>query len=487
MEFSHPLFLLAILAIPFAWIFFYQIKFPSASLEKFIDAHLLQHLLLGANKEKRWKSLLLWSFSWTCLTLALAGPRWDYREVETFVPDQHLVIVLDLSESMNATDIKPSRLTRAKQKIEDLLNNSKGMKIGLIAFAADPHMIAPLTEDSETVRHLLRSLDTSVVYVQGSRLGSALEMADHLLEKEQNKSVLVISDGGFEDTSGAILTAKKLRNQGTQLYVMGIGTPEGAPIKGSKTLSKLEKNKLKELGTYLEPHEELILEPVVTSSKKEKIWEEYFYLFLLPTLPIFLWWMRRGYLIPLLLFSFNAEAYFKNTEELGVEAVQEGRYEEAFQILQDPYRKGVAAYKAGHYAEAETLFSRSNRPEVALSAQYNLGNALAMSQKLKEAIAAYEEVLKKDPDHIRAKENLELLKKMQEEEKQNQQKEEPEKQEEEEKSDQQQEKPNETKTEEEQNADLWLNQIESDPKDFLKNKFYIESKKNKTQKGIDPW
>ena len=75
--------------------------------------------------------MLLWSVVWACLTLALAGPRWNFREMETFSRDQSLVILLDLSESMNATDIKPSRLVRAKQKIEDLINLSKGVKIGL--------------------------------------------------------------------------------------------------------------------------------------------------------------------------------------------------------------------------------------------------------------------------------------------------------------------------------------------------------------------
>lgn len=524
MEFSHPLLLFAILIIPLAWLLFYQMKFSSPALEKFIDAHLLPYLLIGPLSRSPVKSLLLWSFVWACLTIALAGPRWDYREVETFVPDQNLVIVLDLSESMNAKDIKPSRLIRAKQKIEDILNDSKGIKIGLIAFAADPHMIVPLTDDTETVRHLLQSLDTSVVYVQGSRLGSALEMAGRLLEKEQNKAVLVISDGGFEDTSQAIGFSKKLKQQGIKLYAMGMGTDEGAPVKGSKTLSKLEKDKLKALGTYLEPHEELVLETGIAGSKKQKIWEEHFYLFLLPALPILLWWMRKGYLIPLfLLFFIPSEAYFKNSEELGVEAVLEGNYEKALQTLQDPYRKGVAAYKAGHFEEAESLFRNSTRAEVALSAQYNLGNALAQSGKLKEAISAYEEVLIKDPSHIRAKENIELLKKMLEEEKQNQeenkdqQEQSQENKDQEEKQDQGQgndsegqeeenkdsdpeqeqnseatshqkeETSEQAKREEEQNADLWLNQIASDPKDFLKNKFYIESKQNHTQAGIDPW
>ena len=158
--------------------------------------------------------------------------------METFSQDQSLVILLDLSESMNATDIKPSALVRAKQKIEDLLNLSKGVKIGLIAFAADPHMITPLTEDKETIRHLLPSLETDLVYIQGSRLSSALEWP--LQCWRQNRAIirllLVISDGGFEDAS-AITTAKKLAEKGIVIHAMGIGTVEGAPLQDQKGMS----------------------------------------------------------------------------------------------------------------------------------------------------------------------------------------------------------------------------------------------------------
>ncbi len=554
LHFAHPLWLWTLLAIPLVWglfFFYYRGQQPLHKLEKFIDKHLIPYLLLGGEHKKKrvWTPLLFWSLVWSCLVLALAGPRWDFREIATFTRDQSLAILLDLSESMNAKDISPSRLGRAKQKVEDLLNMSKGIKIGLIAFAADPHMIVPMTEDKETIRHLLPSLDTDLVFVQGSKLASALEMADTMLENEpgNNKAILVISDGGFEDAS-AIHTAKRLAEKGIVLYTLGVGSLEGAPLKdrqgvvlkknGSPILSKLEKEKLREInkighGRYFDgDHSEqvaLLFDDLEKRSdvqheakKNQRFWEERFYLFLLPVLPFFLWWYRRGYIFALLLFILmpaysqaSLSSYFYNAEQQANQAYENGDYPTAWQAFQDPYRKGVASYRMGDYKAAEELFRQSTRPEVASSAAYNLGNALVQQNRLHDAIAAYEEVLEKWPDHKLAQENLELVKKMLEEQKQQQQEN---KQNQQEDSDQQKNEQNqqqqeqkedaspkqdteeqselspqkESKTptprsQEDLDADLWLNQITNDPKSFLKNKFYLESKKNGTKEEVDPW
>lgn len=625
LHFAYPVFLWAALVVPLVWMvffLFYRSVSSSPQLEKFIDRHLLPYLLIGTTGKRSsfWKTLVFWSMAWLCLTFALAGPRWNFKEIETFSKDQSLVILLDLSESMNAKDLKPSRLARAKQKIEDILNLSKGVKIGLIAFAADPHMITPLTEDKETIRHLLPSLGTDLVFVQGSQLSSALDMASKMLEAEpgNNKSILVLSDGGFEDAS-ALVTVKKMAENGVIIHAMGVGTSEGAPIldhedavikkNGMPIISKLEKERLSEIsragkGRYLEVHysdheEAFILnelakraETQLEIGKKNQLWDERFYLWVFPVLPLILFWFRRSYVFLGFLFLFqplNIQAvspshYLLNSEQQGKQALDEGDYTTAGEIFQDCYRKGVALYKAGDFAKAEEMFRMSSREEVACQATYNRGNACVQQQKLKEAVAAYEEVLKKWPDHQKAKENLELVKKMLEQQKQdpsnsdqenpddkkdsqkdqnqeknNQENQQSDKQDQEsedsqndsqeqeppqdekqdldpsqeEKSDEQdshddndikdeEEKPEDKsqsnqdldkdqdeekeqenqqpqpsqeeeqelqscKSQEDQEADFWLNRITNDPKKFLKNKFYIESKKNGTTKGIDPW
>ncbi|MGA8164301.1 MAG: VWA domain-containing protein [Waddliaceae bacterium] len=454
-HFAHPLWLWAAAVIPLAWLLFllYHQEFrPARRLEAFIDKHLLPYLLINreGGKSSLLSALVLWSGVWASLTLAIAGPRWDFHEIETFSRDQSLMIVLDLSKSMDAQDSKPSRLVQARRKIEDLINAAKGVKIGLIAFAADPHMIAPLTDDVETIRHLLPSLDTDLVYLQGSRLSPALKMAANVFDGEpgENKCLLVISDGGFEDAS-AMTTAKELAKKGVVIHSLGVGTLEGAPVpdrkggfmkkEGELLISKLDKEKMREIsnvgrGRYFEtlPNdhaETIILDELATRAEaKEEIgqttrfWEEHFYLLIIPVLPVMLAWFRRGNLFAILLMiclapAFPLEAleigeYFKNDAKKGKEAFEAEEYGTAIEKFQDPYRKGVARYRAGNFADAEASFRQSSRSAVAPHAAYNLGNALVQQQKLEEAVTAYEDVIARWPDHQKAKDNLEIVKKM---------------------------------------------------------------------------
>lgn len=642
-HFENPFWLWGVLVIPIIWGLYkllYRHGKAFQCLGTFIDAALLPHLLVAKEKGQRslWKSLSLWSVLWILLMGALAGPRWNYRDIETFMPDQSLIILLDVSKSMDTEDIKPSRLGRARQKIEDILHLAQGVKIGLIAFAADPHMISPLTDDKETICHFLPSLTTDMVFVQGSKLLPALTMASHVLEAGQgnNKSILIISDGGFEDKS-AIAMAHELAQKGIAIHTMGMGTEDGGPIRdssgnfikkqGNMVISKLETDKLRELsqvgkGLYLQAHyvdDDILalLNQIKARAKAEenvrhkiRHWKEHFYLLIFPLMVVLLFWFRRGFVFPILLFSLGLsiqqahalelQNYFKNSQQIGKEAFERGEYDIATQKFTDPYRQGVAQYKAGNFAEAENLFRQSARPEIANEAAYNLGNALAKQRKLEEAVAAYEKVLEKNPNNTKAKHNLEIVKKLLEKEKQekeDQQKDSqhnkdndkenqgdqnkndstskaqqeskaqkkennnktsednPDKQpdkkgaESQEKSEQQRKEKNKgssenipekqsdkteaqpsqqekeqkageeeqdtkeppkediserdipqsqdeqkgsvkrkrEKTQQDRDADEWLNRINNDPKSFLKNQFYIESRRNKTNEGVDPW
>jgi Ca-activated chloride channel family protein len=549
-HFSHPFWLWILLIAPIVcalFFLYYQRNESSHQLEKFIDKHLIPYLLVEEKYEKKrvWTHLFIWSLVWIFLTFALAGPRWNFREIPTFTEDQSLAILLDISDSMNAQDVIPSRLGKAKQKIEDLLNSSTTVKIGLIGFAADPHMIVPMTEDKKTILHLLPSLNTDLVYVQGSKLTPALDMAGRMLDNEpgNNKAIVIISDGGFEDPS-AIHTAKNLGEKGIVVYTIGVGSLEGAPLKdqngiiikknGSPIISKLEKEKFSEIskigrGHYFDADHSKQIGLIFEDLKKhnslreeahkiQRFWEEHFYVFLIPVIPFFLFWCRRGFifaLLPFTLFSINAESslssFFYNREEQGTQAYQNNDYVAAGDLFEDPYRKGVAYYRKGDYLSAEKMFQQSTRKEVACSAAYNLGNAFAKQNKLQDAIAAYEDLLEKWPEHTQAQENLKLIKEMLEEQKEGQdqqqkegqdqqqkegqdqqQKEGQDQQKEEQSEDQMQKESSSTeksapRSQEDLDADLWLNQIKNDPSSFLKNKFYLESKKNGTKEEVNPW
>jgi Ca-activated chloride channel family protein len=262
-HFAEPWWLLA-LAIPAAlWLWPRTRARTQASgrLKVYADAHLLPHLLVqGSIDERAGRRFGLWTLLWCLTVLAMAGPRWDYREVHLYQPGASLVILLDLSRSMNVNDVRPSRLARARQEIEDLLDLNTGARIGLIAFATVPHVVSPATDDTQTLRHLLPSLTTDLVRMGGSRLTAALDRGERLLAgqpADSVKALLLISDGDFAEP-GLDEVARRLAAAGIRLHVLGVGTDAGGPVpkgngewltdsRGDTIMSRLGEQQLKGL------------------------------------------------------------------------------------------------------------------------------------------------------------------------------------------------------------------------------------------------
>lgn len=236
-HFAQPLWLWGLLLIPLVllWLHFTR-PFRRQGLEsRYADAELLPYLIgsavaPGGGSSRR--PLVGWSLAWLLLILAMAGPRWDFRQINLFAPGVDLVILLDISRSMNATDVAPSRLVRARQEIEDLIRQESGIRIGLIAFATVAHVVSPITEDREGLRQKLPAISTQLVRLQGSRLGDALARAKLLFDGQPDETahnILLISDGDFPDKD---LEQKvtELRKAGVRLHVLGIGTAEGGDV-----------------------------------------------------------------------------------------------------------------------------------------------------------------------------------------------------------------------------------------------------------------
>lgn len=195
------------------------------------DPPLLAALKLdGADAPSRspWPWLAL---AWTLAVLALAGPSWQKDVAPAFRGDAARVIVLDLSPSMNAADLSPDRLSRARYAIEDLLVATRNGRVGLVAFADAAFTVTPLTDDAETVRGLLQALAPDLMPVAGDRLAPALAQAGTLLQgtPSRDRSVIVVSDG-FADPSAAFAAAATLREQQVRVDVVVVGTPQGAPV-----------------------------------------------------------------------------------------------------------------------------------------------------------------------------------------------------------------------------------------------------------------
>jgi Ca-activated chloride channel family protein len=235
-HFAEPAWLLALLAILPAGIWlFASTRFSSPRrFLAYADRHLLPHLTdsreLGGRE--RWRRFGLWALTWAILVVAMAGPRWDYRDMGLFLPGTDLVILLDISRSMQVSDVAPNRLARARQEIEDLLDQNPGIRTGLIAFASVAHVVAPVTEDNESIRRILPALSTDLVRLQGSRLDEGLARARQLLKGQPDDSshaILLISDGDFVEP-GLEQQVAELARDGIRLHVLGIGTPAGGPV-----------------------------------------------------------------------------------------------------------------------------------------------------------------------------------------------------------------------------------------------------------------
>ena len=235
-HFEQPIWFLALLwLIPVAiWLWRSAARAARGPVHRYADPHLLPHLT-GTRElktQERWGRFLKWSLLWALLVLAMAGPRWDYTDMRLFHPGNNLMILLDISRSMQVADVAPSRIGRARQEIQDLIMQDRDVRLGLIAFASVPHVVAPVTEDTFTVLNALPALSTDLTELQGSRVGPALERAEGLLKSlptESSRAILLITDGDFDepDLNDRI---SKLAEEGIRLHALGIGTEQGARV-----------------------------------------------------------------------------------------------------------------------------------------------------------------------------------------------------------------------------------------------------------------
>ncbi|MEW8276628.1 MAG: VWA domain-containing protein [Candidatus Thiodiazotropha sp.] len=235
-HFARPLWLLALLGlIPvLGWLVYSVVRPSKGPIDRYADEHLLPHLtgVRELDVNERWSRFTRWGLLWILLVFALAGPRWDYTDIEAFSPASDLVVLMDISRSMNVADVPPSRLARARQEVQDLVLLNRELRIGMIAFASVPHVVSPITEDSQSILNALPAVSSELANLQGSRLVAALKRAEQLLGSEGSgnaRSILLISDGDFDEPE-LMQRIKTLADEGVVLHILGIGTTGGGPV-----------------------------------------------------------------------------------------------------------------------------------------------------------------------------------------------------------------------------------------------------------------
>ncbi len=227
----RPWWLLALLPLFFAVIRLYKHQKSNQTWRGIVDEALAPYVLVGeVGKNRLWPSAIL-AISGMLAIIALTGPVWQKQPMPVFRADHKLVIVLDLSHSMDASDVKPSRLTRAKHKIGDIISGFQDMQTGLVVFSEVPYIVSPVTDDVDTISAFLPALSTAIMPVQGGRISLALDKAGELLSSANSRrgQVLLISDSAVD--ANALSSAKKLMNGGYTLSVLAVGTENGGPVR----------------------------------------------------------------------------------------------------------------------------------------------------------------------------------------------------------------------------------------------------------------
>lgn len=432
-HFLRPLWLLALLPafVACGWLYHHQKR--SGSWEHVISADLLPLLLDHIPVKQRRALPLVALIGWLLGSLAMAGPTWGQTPLPVHKQESALVVLFDLSPSMLAQDLKPNRLTRARLKLIDLLQQRQEGTTALVAYAGEAFVVSPLTDDADTVAALVPALDPNIMPRRGSNVEAAVEQSIELMFNAgltQGDLLLVTDDIPL---SARETLSETIRNMGDfRLSILGVGTKDGAPIplgsqgfakdsNGSIVIPRLDTASLKKLtrrhgGRYSNltaddtdiKHisEGFSVEPGAPGKQLERTfdtWKDQGYWAVLPLLFILLLAFRRGLLACLLItpllytpqtsYAFGWEDLWSTADQQAADALSKGDAETAQERFNDPQWKASAAYRNNDFEAAEQLYN-----DQSADGHYNRGNALAKAGKLEEAIESYDQTLSLSPE-----------------------------------------------------------------------------------------
>lgn len=396
--------------------------------------------------------------------LALARPvtnKVEHNVKQKLVP---IVVAIDLSKSMQATDIYPNRISLAKKKLKDIISFSKNSMIGVVLFAKDSFILSPVTEDFVSLEYIVDNMDTNLNFPNGSNIFSVLETTKFMLNDFKVKNLIILSDGG--NKSEYINEIEYAKNENIAIYSIGLATKQGAAIpdkngyltdKNGNIVTVKLNDSIKTLafetgGGYIDytlnsDDVNSIITRITTESLKEELSKQnittYTELFYYPIgLAIFLLLLSFSsmpklkkqnlnmilVLISLAIVSDKADALeldFQRIEK-AQELYEKKEYEKSAKSFsklgnnpQALYNMANALYKSDKYEEAIDVYSKvvSDDKNLELNKLYNIGNSYVKLNKLQNAKEFYEKALKIKEDQ-QTKENLELVKKELEKQKQ---------------------------------------------------------------------
>ncbi len=420
-------------------------------MQHFADKHLLPYLIVGHPQVKRTSIIIL--AAWVLAIIAAAGPFLQSKSQEK--KQRHAIdiaIIMDISPSMALDDMAPSRLQRAKWELHDIVSRLSNDRLALIAFSANAYITLPLTNDHATLLHFVDALDVSLAQQKGSNLERGIQLANRVLSNSNpgSKAIFLFSDGETHHP-GNITTPRKFEKQNAPLFILGVGTETGAPVRdeqgrfitnnGTPVISKLARSALMELahasnGLYTDALTDNGDSNAFLTGVSQLAATNPYDLHEKQTIPLFPWLLGASFVLFLIMglqrksvlilvvfialpFSNNEAIASPLKEQQAFSLLQNGDFQKAETIyltlnsFSGRIGLGVIAYRQqqwdnalDYFTEAEALATTDNERA---HAHYNRGNVLARLGRLPAASAAYRRALRWRKNFPRAALNLNLV------------------------------------------------------------------------------
>ena len=232
MRFEHPEYLYWLIIIPVLVLIYILFRIGQRKrFERFANIGMRGSLVPTYSSRRANFKFIIFLLMIACVILALANLQSGSKMEEVKREGIDLYLAIDVSNSMNAEDIVPSRLERSKEAINKLISDMKGDRIGVIVFADKAFVQLPITTDYSAAKMFLSTVNTSLVASQGTAIAEAINLAvKSFSDEEHSKAIVIISDGEDHENDAAVKAAQEVAKHGIRIYTIGMGLPDGAPI-----------------------------------------------------------------------------------------------------------------------------------------------------------------------------------------------------------------------------------------------------------------
>ena len=268
-RFAHPEYLYALGIIPVVILLYLLMKaWQRRARQRFGEQALVEKLTTNLSKSKPVMKLLLSIFAFALLVIACANPQIGTRLEEVKREGVDILIALDVSNSMQSEDIRPSRIERSRQAISRLIDKLENDRIGIIVFAGQAYVQLPITSDYGAAKLFLSTIGPDIIPTQGTCIGCAIDLAVKSFPEgdEKHKALIIITDGENHE-EGAIESAKKANEQGIIIHTIGMGSLDGAPIPVYRNGMQIDFLKDRDGKTVITKLEPLTLERIAAEGR----------------------------------------------------------------------------------------------------------------------------------------------------------------------------------------------------------------------------